>query len=93
METLNFLLDLVLIGAAVWAIVVVRELGGLVGKAFNSIMWGMVFLGIAHLSETITFEVLQLEISLVEFMHRIIVLIGIGFLVLGFRRMQRIRSL
>jgi len=92
-ESFNFVLDFILIAAAVWAIVVVRGTGGIVGKAFYSITWGMIFLGIAHISETITFRFLQWDVDTVEFAHRLIVLIGIAFLVLGFRQIQKIQNL
>ncbi|MCH8987086.1 PAS domain S-box protein, partial [Patescibacteria group bacterium] len=92
MEIFNFALDLVLIGAAVWTIIVVRGSEGIIGRAFHLMMWGMILLGVAHISETITFEILKWEVDVVEFAHRLIVLGGIAFLVLGFSHIKKIQG-
>lgn len=84
--------DYVLIGVAIWAIFSVRGLGGLIGKAFNYIMIAMVFLGIAHIFETISVEILQWDIGPVELVHRVIVLAGFVFLALGFSQLPRIKK-
>ncbi len=92
MEIFNFALDLLLIGAAVWTIVVVRGSEGIIGRTFHLMMWGMILLGVAHISETITFEVLKWRVDIVEFGHRLIVLGGIIFLVLGFGHIKKIQG-
>jgi len=92
MEIFNLALDLILIGAAVWTIIVVRGSSGIIGRAFHLMMWGMILLGVAHISETITFEVLEWKIDVVEFAHRLIVLGGIVFLVLGFSHIRKIQG-
>ena len=91
METAIIILDFILIGAAAWAIYAVKDLGGIVGQAFIYIMWGMIFLGLAHISETITFDMLGWHIVSVEIFHRAVVLIGFVFLVLGFRQVQQLK--
>ncbi|MDP3795127.1 MAG: hypothetical protein Q8R13_04355 [bacterium] len=92
MEQLNFILDFVIIAAAIWTIVAVKGLGGFVGKAFGTMTLGMVFLGIAHLLETVTFEMLAWPVDLVEFVHRLIVLAGVAFITLGFKQIQKVRA-
>ena len=85
-------LDYVLIVVAIWAILVARGLGGLIGQAFAFMVWGMVFLGIAHISETVTFEYLKWDITVVELVHRLIVLVGFVLLILGFTRIPKIKQ-
>ena len=91
METIIIILDFVLIAAAGWAIWAAKGLGGVVGKAFNFILGGMILLGLAHISETITFELLSWEIDLVELTHRLIVLSGFVLLTMGFQQIQKIK--
>lgn len=91
MEQINILLDLILIAAAVWMIFVIKGTDGVVGKAFSLIAWGVILLGLAHVIETITFEVLHLHIALVELLHRLIVLAGFVVLILGFKKITAIR--
>ena len=91
MEIVIITLDYILIGVAVWTIFAVRGLGGDVGKAFGLMMWGMIFLGLAHISETLTFELLKWDVTVVEFLHRLIVLTGFVFLTLGFNQTKRFK--
>ena len=92
MELFIQILDYVLIGAAIWAIFVARGMGGLIGRAFGFMMWGMILLGIAHISETITFEMLKWDIDLVELVHRLIVLAGFVLLIMGFSQIPKIKE-
>jgi hypothetical protein len=91
-EQVIIILDFVLIAAALWAIFAVRGLGGLIGKAFTLMLGGMLLLGIAHISETLTFEVLGWAVDLVELTHRLIVLAGFVLLTLGFGKIRAVRQ-
>ncbi len=93
MEILNVVLDIVLVLAGVWMIITVRNsgLGGVIGDALSMITIGAGVLGLAHLIETITVEWLNMGIVLVEFIHRILVLIGFVLLILGFRSLSKLR--
>jgi len=91
METIIITLDFVIIIAAVWAIFASRGLGGTVGKAFGFMMWGMIFLGVAHIFETVTLEVLKWNIDVVELVHRLIVLLGVIFLTFGFNQIKKFK--
>lgn len=88
MEQLNFLLDIVLIVISVWMIYVIRGFGGLVGRSFALIAWGCIFLGLAHLTETLLFEVLQMDVAMIESIHRVQVVLGFIFLILGFKKIS-----
>lgn len=94
MEIVNIAFDFVLIGVAIWMIVVVRGsgLGGVMGTTLTNITIGAIVLGVAHLIETLTFEVFNLQdIALGEFLHRAIVLTGFVFLILGIQGLSKLR--
>ena len=94
MEVVNITFDFVLLAVAVWMVMVVTRsgLGGVIGNALNFITVGAIVLGLAHLAETLTFEVLHLEnVALGEFLHRVIVLAGFLCLVVGFQGLTRLR--
>ena len=94
MDKLNLLFDMVLIVASIWMVRVARSsgLGGAVGNGLQLITFGAIVLGMAHLSETLTFEVFHLkDLALGEFLHRIIILAGFVLLTLGFQQFARLR--
>ena len=94
MEIANIVMDFVLLLCAVWMILTVRAsgLGGVMGSALNTISFGAVILGIAHIAETITFEVIKLDdVPLGELIHRVIVLAGFVLLVMGFKSLGNLR--
>jgi hypothetical protein len=94
METINLGFDFVLIGVAFWMIMVVRQsgLGGVMGNTLSFITIGAVVLGMAHLIETLTFQVFKLQdVAFGEFLHRIIVLTGFVFLILGIQGLGKLR--
>ena len=94
METVNLAFDFILLFAAIWMIVIVKKSGlaGVVGSTLSLITIGALILGIAHMAETITFEVFKLEdVALGEFIHRLVVFAGFFFLIIGFRGLSRTR--
>jgi hypothetical protein len=91
-STLNTILDFVLIAASIWMIIIVRGIGGIVGRTMTLIVIGAIILGIAHLLATLGVSVLKLEGGLNNLIHRIIVLVGFVFLVLGFRQVSQMKQ-
>ena len=91
-QTLDYVLIVIIVLIVIWAMVVARGMGGLIGKAFGFMMWGMILLGIVHISETITFEFLQWDIAVVGFVHRLVVLVGFLLLVNGFIQIPKIKE-
>ncbi len=89
METINAILDIVLIAASIFMVISVRGIGGIWGKAFGFLAWGAIVLGLAHLIETITFSMLKLPTDMVEFIHRLIILLGFVLLTVGFRQIAK----
>ena len=91
-STLNIILDIILIAASVWMVIIVRGLGGVIGKGLNLIMVGAVILGIAHLLATVMHNVMPMDSPTEGFIHRIIVLVGFIVLVVGFRQINTINK-
>jgi hypothetical protein len=91
MSTINFILDIVLVLAALWMVVTVRGLGGVIGKGLNLITIGAVILGAAHLISTLD-KPLITDGPTESFVHRVIVLIGFIVLALGFRQIETIKK-
>lgn len=85
MEIINLVLDFVLIAMSVWMLTIVTGYGGYIGRSFRVIGWGAFILGIAHLVETITFEVFGFSQFVVELSHRIIIVVGFALIIIGFQ--------
>lgn len=91
-STVNFMLDFVLIAAAVWMIIAVRGLGGIVGKSLNTVTAGAFMLGVAHLLSTITkLSAPDIDRNLEGMIHRLIVLVGFVILAMGFRQIYALK--
>ncbi len=88
---MNLILDFVLVAAAIWMVIEVRGLGGIVGSSMGRIVLGALVLGFAHLIATFGTGTLGLEGPLNNFIHRLIVLFGFVLLVAGFRKMAEIK--
>ncbi len=84
----NIILDVILIVAAIWMVLTVRGIGGVVGKTLTYIVIGAVILGLAHFQATLTGDLFG---SLNGTVHRVVVLVGFLVLVLGFRQLQSMK--
>ncbi|MBZ0285148.1 MAG: hypothetical protein K8L97_30725 [Anaerolineae bacterium] len=90
LPTFNLILDFVLVIASVWMVIVVRGIGGIVGRALTLIVLGAIVLGMAHLVATFAGPG-QLNIfdgATNNFVHRLIVLAGFVLVVFGFRQIR-----
>jgi hypothetical protein len=90
----NLVLDFVLVAAAVWMVMVVRGIGGIVGRSLNLIVAGAIVLGIAHLIATFAgpSRLAIFDGPTNDFVHRLIVLVGFVLLVFGFRQIRAIKD-
>ena len=85
--------DVILILAAIWMVIVVRGLGGVIGRGLNWITIGTVILGIAHLLDTLMRQIpLGWDGPTYSFAHRIVVLAGFLLLIVGFQQIQTIKK-
>ncbi len=94
LSSLNLVLDFVLVVASLWMVIVVRGIGGIVGRSLNLIVAGAIVLGFAHLVATFGGPG-QLGIFdgvTNNFVHRLIVLIGFVLVVFGFRQIRAIKE-
>lgn len=85
MEQANIVLDIILLAMSVWMTRLVAGYGGFIGKAFHTIGWGAIILGVAALLEIITFQLVGTETPLVQLCYRLLILIGFMLTILGFR--------
>ena len=94
MQTVNTTLDVVLILAAIWMVIVVRGLGGIIGRGLNWITVGALVLGIAHLLDTVMRAVIGTgwDAATFSFAHRIVVLAGFVVLIIGFQQIRAIKK-
>ncbi len=81
----NIVLDIVLILASLWMVQSVRGIGGVVGRTLTFIVIGAVILGIAHLQASFTTDIFNEWNATI---HRVVVLVGFVFLVIGFRQLS-----
>ena len=89
METISFLLDILLVIAAVAAYLSRPRIGGQLVKGLQVLMIGIMILGFAHLVETLLFAMTIVGTPLNEIIHRLLVAIGFLFVILGFNRMRK----
>lgn len=90
-NTLNALMDFILVAASIWMVVEVRGIGGIVGSSMNRIVIGALILGFAHLIATFGTSVLKIDGPTNQFIHRLIVLVGFVVMVAGFRKMAELK--
>ena len=88
MQTIAFVLDILLVAAAIAAYLARPRIGGQLARGLQTLMTGILVLGFAHLVETLFFAVVSIDIDLNEVIHRLLVAIGFGFVILGFVRMR-----
>ena len=90
MDSLNLILDFILVFAGIGMILATRDLSSSMSKSLNLIAFGALALGFAHLIETITFLALpSWDTDALEVIHRFIVLAGFVLLILGLRQVPR----
>ena len=89
METIAFILDIFLVIAAVAAYLARPRIGGQLARGMQTLMIGIIVLGLGHLIETLLFIIINLETPLNEIIHRLLVAGGFIFVIVGFNRMRR----
>ena len=89
METIAFVLDILLVVAAVAAYLARPRIGGELAKGFQALTTGLLVLGFAHLVETLLFIIFNVDRPLNEVVHRLLVATGFAFVIVGFNRMRK----
>ena len=84
MQSISFILDFLLVIAAVAAYLARPRIGGELAKGLRTLTIGVLVLGLAHLIETFLFAVFSVTTPLNELIHRIFVGIGFIFVIIVF---------
>jgi hypothetical protein len=90
-STMSLILDIILILVAVGIVLSMRGLGGAIGRSLGVITAGVVVLGLAHITETLTLLLRVWTEDVGEITHRLIVLAGFVLLYIGFRQIAKLR--
>jgi len=88
METIAFVLDIFLVIAAIAAYLARPRIGGQLARGLQTLMIGILVLGLAHLIETLFFTLFFVDRPLNEVVHRLLVAAGFIFVIVGFNRMR-----
>lgn len=91
MDILSLVADIVLLVGGIMTMYYAIQVGGSIGhKSLQFMAAGFFILGLAHISETFMFRFFpQTNIELLEFLHRVIVLIGSALIVIAYRRLAK----
>ncbi len=85
----SFVLDVLLIVAAVLAYLNRPRIGGQLAKGLRILLIGVMVLGLAHFIETGLFLLFNFPIGVNEVLHRLLIVVGFGFVIFGFVMMRR----
>ena len=88
MQSIAFVLDILLVAAAIAAYLARPRIGGQLARGLQTLMTGILVLGLAHLLETLFFALFNLDTDLNEVVHRLLIVIGFVFVIIGFARMR-----
>jgi len=88
MQAIAFVLDILLVVAAIAAYLARPRIGGQLARGLQTVMTGILVLGFAHLAETLLFALFNLDTELNEVVHRLLVATGFVFVIIGFSRMR-----
>jgi len=88
METLAILLDITLVIAGLAAYRASPRIGGELAKGLRLLTNGVLILGFAHLVESLNFVLFDTARPFNEVVHRLIVIVGFAFVIVGFNRMR-----
>jgi hypothetical protein len=89
METFAILLDITLVIAGIAAYRASPRIGGELAKGLRLLTDGVLILGFAHLVESVMFLLFDTARPFNEVIHRVIVILGFAFVIVGFNRMRR----
>jgi len=88
MQIIAFILDILLVVAAIAAFLARPRIGGQLARGLQTLTTGILVLGFAHLAETLLFAMFNLDTDLNEVIHRLLVATGFVFMIIGFVRMR-----
>ncbi len=89
LEATSLGLDLLLVAAAAITYLARPRIGGQLSRGLRILLGGVIILGLAHLIETAMFAIFSFSLQINEVLHRLIVMFGFVFVILGFLIMRR----
>lgn len=89
LQFVSLALDILLIVAGILTYTQRPRLGGLLSRGIQMLLIGLVILGFSHMIETGLFIGFNLDQGWNEILHRALVAAAFGFVLWGFRLMQR----
>ncbi len=89
LQLISFALDIVLVVVAVVAFWARPRIGGELAKGLRLLLAGLMFLGFAHLVETIMFVTFNVGTQANEIIHRLLIGFGFVLVIQGFLIMRR----
>jgi hypothetical protein len=89
-QLFSFILDILLIAAAVLAYLARPRIGGQLAKGLRILLIGVMILGLVHFLESgLFFLFSNWPVGVHEVIHRLLVVGGFGFVIFGFVMMRR----
>jgi len=85
----SFALDILLVIGALVAYLTRPRIGGQLARGLRVLLAGVIILGLAHLIETLLFGLVQIDLLTNEIIHRLLIVVGFVFVILGFLIMRR----
>ena len=89
LEATSLGLDILLVAAASSTYLARPSIGGQLSRGLRIWLGGVIILGLAHLIETAMFAIFSFSLQINEVLHRLIVMFGFVFVILGFLIMRR----
>ena len=89
MELVSFILDVFLVIAAVVAYLARPRIGGQLAKGLQTLLVGVIILGLAHMVETVLFAMFNVDRQINEILHRLLIGAGFVFVIWGFFTIRR----
>lgn len=89
LELISFILDILLVVAAILAYFARPQIGGELAKGLRILLIGVIVLGMAHFIETGLFSWFNVERQANEIIHRLIIVTGFAFVIWGFIMMRK----
>jgi hypothetical protein len=89
LQSVSFVLDVILVVAALAAYFARPRIGGELVKGLHRLLTGILILGLAHLFETLLFVLFNVGTEANEVVHRVLVGVAFVFVIAGFNQMRK----
>ena len=87
MKNITLFFDLLITILSIWALLKLTSYGGIIGRYLSMVGYGLIIIGLSQIFETISLNFINANVSLVEIIHRIILLLGLVLVAWGFKKL------